>query len=54
MIVEILFPEVCGLFGDSQNPTYLQATLPNAEFIFTDLSESGRSVISRPFGCRGI
>ena len=40
MVVEILFPEVCGLYGDSQNPTYLQATLPSAEFIFTDLTQT--------------
>lgn len=39
MIVEILFQEVCGLYGDSQNPTYLQATLPNAKFIFTKLTD---------------
>lgn len=40
MIVEILFQEVCGLYGDSQNPTYLQATLPNAEFVFTRLTDT--------------
>ena len=39
MVIEILFPEVCGLFGDSQNPTYLRATLPDAEFIETPLTE---------------
>ena len=39
MIVEILFPEVCGLYGDSQNPTYLKATLPDAQFIFTALTD---------------
>lgn len=39
MIVEILFQEVCGLYGDSQNPTYLQATLPDAEFIYTGLTD---------------
>lgn len=38
MIIEILFPEVCGLYGDSQNPTYLQATLPDAQFIYTPLT----------------
>lgn len=38
MIVEILFNEVCNLFGDGQNVTYLQATLPDAEFIFTPLT----------------
>lgn len=39
MVVEILFQEVCGLYGDSQNPTYLQATLPDAKFIFTRLTD---------------
>ena len=40
MVVEILFQEVCGLYGDSQNATYLQATLPNAEFVFTKLTDT--------------
>lgn len=40
MIVEILFQEVCGLYGDSQNPTYLMATLPDAEFIHTRLTDT--------------
>lgn len=39
MIVEILFQEVCGLYGDSQNPTYLEATLPDAKFIYTALTD---------------
>lgn len=39
MIVEILFQEVCGLYGDSQNAQYLQATLANAEFIYTKLTD---------------
>ena len=39
MIIEILFNEVCGLYGDSQNPRYLQATLPSAEFIYTKLTD---------------
>lgn len=39
MVVEILFQEVCGLYGDSQNATYLQACLPDAEFIFTKLTD---------------
>lgn len=38
MVVEILFSEVCNLFGDGQNVTYLQASLPDAEFIFTPLT----------------
>ena len=37
MTVEILFSEVCSLYGDSQNPEYLKATLPEAEFIYTSL-----------------
>ena len=40
MVVEILFQEVCGLYGDSQNATYLQATLPGAEFIYTRLTDT--------------
>lgn len=40
MIIEILFPEVCGLFGDSQNPTYLQATLPDATIIRTPITDT--------------
>lgn len=39
MVVEILFQEVCGLYGDSQNATYLQACLPDAEFIYTKLTD---------------
>ena len=39
MIIEILFPEVCGLYGDSQNPTYLQATLPDATFVYTAITD---------------
>ena len=39
MIIEVLFQEVCGLYGDSQNPTYLQATLPDADFIYTKLTD---------------
>lgn len=37
MIIEILFSEVCGQYGDSQNAKYLQATLPEATFIYTSL-----------------
>lgn len=48
MTVEILFQEVCGLYGDSQNPTYLQATLPEAEFIFTKLTDTPYFVAHDP------
>ncbi len=40
MVIEILFQEVCGLYGDSQNPTYLQASLPDAQFVFTRLNQT--------------
>lgn len=40
MVIEILFPEVCGLYGDSQNETYLRATLPNAQFVTTAITET--------------
>lgn len=38
MTVEILFNEVCSLYGDGQNAAYLQATLPEAQFIFTPIT----------------
>lgn len=57
MVVEILFQEVCGLYGDSQNATYLQATLPDAEFIFTRLCDTPYFVENKPdllyIGCMG-
>lgn len=40
MVVEILFSEVCDLYGDGQNVKYLQATLPDAQFIFTSLTDT--------------
>lgn len=48
MIIEILFQEVCGLYGDSQNPTYLKATLPDAEFIYTKLTDTPYFVENTP------
>ena len=38
MVVEILFEEACNLYGDGQNATYLRATLPDAEFVYTPLT----------------
>lgn len=48
MTIEILFQEVCGLYGDSQNPVYLQATLPSAEFVFTKLTDEPYFVKNDP------
>lgn len=39
MTVEILYPEVCGLYGDAQNAEYLRLSLPEAEFIYTELND---------------
>ena len=35
MKIEILFPEICNLFGDMGNMKYLKKCLPNAEFVST-------------------
>ena len=48
MTVEVLFQEVCGLYGDSQNPVYLQKTIPHAEFIFTTLNDNPYFVNNTP------
>ena len=48
MVIEILFQEVCNLYGDGQNVTYLQATLPEAEFIFTSLTDTPYFVENTP------
>lgn len=48
MVVEILFQEVCGLYGDSQNPIYLQASLPDAQFVFTRLTDKPYFVDNTP------
>ena len=40
MVIEILFSEVCGLYGDFQNPKYLEATIPNAQYIYTELTRT--------------
>lgn len=40
MVIEVLFEESCNLFGDGQNVTYLQATLPDAEFIHTNITQT--------------
>lgn len=39
MKLELLFPEVCNLFGDVANMRYLRACLPQAEFVETPLRE---------------
>lgn len=38
MKIEILFPDLCCLYGDKGNTKLLQQCLPDAEFIFTGLN----------------
>jgi len=42
MKVEVLYPNICNLFGDAMNAEYLRRALPNAEFINTSLKERPR------------
>lgn len=48
MVVEILFNEVCNNYGDGQNVKYLQATLPDAEFVFTSLLDEPYFLKEKP------
>ena len=48
MVVEILFSEICDNNGDGQNVTYLQATLPDAEFVFTSLLDTPYFIENTP------
>lgn len=48
MKIEVLFAEVCNLTGDYQNVVYLQQTLPEAEFVFTSLTQEPDFISSRP------
>ena len=48
MKIEVLFSEVCNLNGDFQNVEYLRQTLPEAEFVFTSLSDALYLESSRP------
>ncbi len=40
MVIEILFNESCNLYGDGQNVTFLKAALPEAEFIYTKITDT--------------
>ena len=39
MKIEILYPELCCLYGDKGNTLFLQKCLPDAEFIYTQLND---------------
>ena len=42
MKIEIMYPELCCLYGDKGNTKFLQQCLPEAEFIYTQLNEKPR------------
>lgn len=42
MKIEILYPELCCLYGDKGNTLFLQKCLPDAQFIFTQLNDKPR------------
>lgn len=42
MKIEVLYPEICCLFGDKANMRYFELCLPQAEFIKTPVSEMPR------------
>ena len=48
MKIEVLFSEVCNLNGDFQNVEYLRQTMPEAEFVFTSLTDDLYFVDNRP------
>lgn len=48
MIIEVLFSEVCNLYGDPQNVEYLRQTLPDAEVIRTSLDSVPYFADNRP------
>ncbi len=48
MIIEVLFDEICNLYGDPQNVIYLQKTLPDAKIIRTTLDSEPYFLNNRP------
>lgn len=48
MVIEVLFNESCNLHGDGENVTYLQKTLPDSTFIFTNITQKPYFVDNRP------
>ena len=48
MKIEVLFAEICNLYGDPQNVEYLRQTLPDAEIIHTSLDSEPYFAHNRP------
>ena len=48
MKIEVLFPEICNLYGDLANVRYLKACLPEAEIVETSLKDEPLFARERP------
>ncbi|NLL45494.1 MAG: hypothetical protein GX250_01630 [Clostridiales bacterium] len=48
MLIEILYPELCNLFGDTGNMRYLKSCLPEAEFAETSLHDEPKFISAAP------
>lgn len=48
MKIEVLFPEICNLYGDLFNVKYLKECLPEAEIINTSLTDEPHFVKEKP------
>lgn len=48
MKIEIMYPELCNLYGDRGNISYFRHCLPNAEFIETNISSQPLFVKEKP------
>lgn len=48
MKIEVLFPEICNLYGDLFNVKYLKECLPDAEIIETSLADTPLFVTEKP------
>lgn len=48
MKIEVLFPEICNLYGDLANITYLSRCIPGAEIVNTSLKDEPLFVKERP------
>lgn len=48
MKIEVLFPEICNLYGDLANVTYLKRCIPDAEIVNTSLKEEPLFIKDKP------
>ncbi len=48
MTIEVLYPEICNFYGDSQNAEYLKACCPDATFVYTAFDEVPYFVTDKP------